>query len=640
MKHSLLRFTIFPFLLTAFLGNPLTAETHLFKQYRQTTTPRISAGARFYQSRHRGDIQISTQAKLQPLAKQTRTTANPQLSGPVTESINYARDDSLNGWGQSPPDNAGCVGPNHFLLAVNTAIEWYDKNTRTREYSQSLNTFFAPTSPTDLFDPRVLWDQYNNRYVVIADEQSDSNNSAFIHIAVSQTSNPNDGWYFQRIDTKLNINGTDTWLDFPSLGVSSEALYLSGNMFTFSNAYQATRIWIIDKTLYSGGTSAYTMHDPSTEAGLSSQAFTIQPAHMYGVQPTNVGAFMFSSEWDDNNGNNDLIAVFRVDDPLGTSGGPLFTVQFLNPGEIHNNSSGVPTSPQKDSNVNIDFGDDRAQSCVWRQGTLAGAFTINPSSGTQAGQATNFWFTATTSELTAVSLVQQGLVEGDDIADNAATGFPAISINANGDIGIGYSACASTIYAGAYYTVHQAADAPGSNQGSFLMHDGLNAYVRTGLPIHIGNRWGDYSSIALDPNDENDFWVFNQYAWTPGNYDPFADEDGRWATAFARILPNGPSALRKNAGGVTPAGFILSQNYPNPFNPATTIRYSLSYRANVRIIVYNALGETVRELVNTEQNSGFYQISFNASGLSSGIYFYTMFVNNSKHQIRKMMLIE
>jgi hypothetical protein len=527
----------------------------------------------------------------------------------------------LNGWGQTPPDNAGCVGPNHFILAVNTAIEWYDKNTRVREHSESLNTFFAATSPTDLFDPRVLWDQYNNRYVVIADEQSDGDKTAFIHIAVSQTTDPNDGWYFQRIDTKLNIGGTDTWLDFPSLGVSNEALYLSGNMFSFSNTYQATRLWILDKGLYSGGTSSSAVYDPSVAAGLSSQAFTIQPAHMYGLQPVNVGAFMFSSEWDDNSGNNDLIAVFRVDDPLGSAGGPVFTVQFLNPGEIHNNSAGVPTAPQKDSSVNIDFGDDRAQGCVWREGTLAGVFTINPSSGTQSGQATNFWFTAGTSDLGAISLDQQGLIEGDDIADNTATGFPAISINANGDIGIGYSASASTIYAGAYFTVHQVADGAGTNQGSFLLHDGLDSYVRTGLPMHIGNRWGDYSSIALDPNDENDFWIFNQYAWTHGSYDPFADEDGRWSTAFARILPNGPSALEKSTEKVIPANFILSQNYPNPFNPTTTIRYVLPGNGFVQLNIYNTLGERIQTLVNREQSSGLHQIQFNGVHLPSGIYF-------------------
>jgi len=616
----------------------LFAKNDTLSQYHPTSKPRISAGAQFYRAVHSGQIRIHSLPGARTLAKQTATQTAPQISGPVTESINYAHDDSLNGWGQSPPDNAGCVGPNHFMLAVNTAIEWYDKSTRLREYSESLNTFFAPTSPTDLFDPRVLWDQYNSRYVVIADEESDTDKTSFIHIAVSQTSNPNDGWYFQRIDTKTNINGTDTWLDFPALGVSSEALYLTGNMFTFSSTFSETRLWIIDKGLYSGGTSTVSIYDPSTEAGLSSQAFTIQPAHMYGDQPSNVGAFMFSSEWDDNQGNNDEILIFRVDDPLGNSGGPFFDAQFLNPGEIHDNSSGVPEAPQNGSTIKIDFGDDRAQSCVWRDSIFVGAFTVNPSSGSQAGQATNFWFTANTSNLNAVALIQQGYIEGDDIASSTSTGFPAVSINSHGDIGIGFSASAASIYAGSYFTVHQAGDAPGVNQGSFLLHDGVDSYVRTGLPIHVGNRWGDYSSIALDPVDNNDFWVFNQSAWTHGNYDPFADEDGRWATAFARILPNGPSAVvNKNAG---PEQFVLQQNYPNPFNPQTSINYGIANRTHVNITVFNALGQVVKELVNDQQNTGNYTVVFNGAELSSGIYYYELKIDNTIVQTKKMVLLK
>ena len=625
------------------LIHPLTAGAVKLREYKQSTHPRLSAGAEFYQARHAGTILMRSSVQTPVLLKPAQTADAPQVTGPVTESINYAHDDSLNGWGQTPPDNAACVGPDHFILAVNTAIEWYDNSTRSRQYSESLNTFFAPTSPTDLFDPRVLWDQYNNRYVVIADEESDSDTTSFIHIAVSQTDDPNDGWYFQRIDTKINVNGTYSWLDFPSLGVSSEALYLTGNMFSFSNSYQATRMWIIDKGLYSGGASGYAVYDPSSEAGLGSQAFTIQPAHMYGTQPDNVGVFMFSSEWDDNNGNNDLIAVFRVDDPLGSSGGPVFSVQFLNPGEIHDNSSGVPSAPQKDSDVKIDFGDDRAQSCVWRDGTLVGAFTINPSSGSQSGQATNFWFTAATTNLSLVTLDQQGLIDAEDIAASTATGFPAVSINDHGDVAIGFAASAATIYAGAYFTVHQAGDAAGTNQGSFIMHEGIDSYVRTGLPIHVGNRWGDYSSIALDPNDENNFWVFNQYAWTHGNYDPFAKEDGRWATAFAEILPNGPSVVDPSEP-IRPAGYVLEQNYPNPFNPTTVIRYQVEANGNssvhVDLSVYNALGQKVRTLVNEEQTPGQHRVTFDGKGLSSGIYFYVLNVTKGERLVRKMMLLE
>ena len=623
-----------------------------YRQFQRSGKVRISAGAAFKRAVRSGQIRITSTNAPTEIAKNQAITGVPQIDGPVTESINYDEDKTLNGYAQTPPDNHGAAGPDHFILVVNTAIQWYTKTDRTLEYSSGLNDFFAPTEPSDLFDPRVVYDQYAQRFVVIADEEDDASKINFIHLAVSRTSNPNDGWYFQRINTKTNINGTDTWLDFPALAISNQAIYLTGNMFSFSSVFQASRLWILDKGLYNGvDTSTVNIYDPSTEAGLSDQAFTLIPAQMYGDAPGALGTFLFTSEWDDNNGNDDLIGIFRVDDPLGSSGGPVFSVQFLNPGEIHNNSLGVPTAPQKDTDINIDFGDDRAQTCVWRNNVLVGAYTINPSNGDQAGQATNFWFTVNTTDLDALTLSQQGYIAADDIADSTYTGYPAVAINDSGDIAIGFAASAKGIYAGSYFTVHGHTDPAGEVQPSQTMHEGVDYYVRTGLPFHIGNRWGDYSAMSLDPTDEYSFWVFNQYAWTRGDYDAFADEDGRWATSFAKINPNsGPSAIGPLAGKHQPVNFVLNQNYPNPFGEkasasrgnSTFIEYAINNQhatpVPVTISVYNTLGQKVRTLVNTNQTAGNYRVRFNAGNLPSGVYFYHMKAGDFE-QIRKMILI-
>ncbi len=81
------------------------------------------------------------------------------------------------------------------------------------------------------------------------------------------------------------------------------------------------------------------------------------------------------------------------------------------------------------------------------------------------------------------------------------------------------------------------------------------------------------------------------------------------------------TAINKNVHGV-PNKYILYQNYPNPFNPSTTIKYALPVESNVRIIIYNSLGEAVDELVNNTEEAGFHEVNFNASNLSSGVYFY------------------
>ncbi len=75
--------------------------------------------------------------------------------------------------------------------------------------------------------------------------------------------------------------------------------------------------------------------------------------------------------------------------------------------------------------------------------------------------------------------------------------------------------------------------------------------------------------------------------------------------------------------------FNLSQNYPNPFNPSTLIKYSLKESGKVTLNIYDGLGRLVRTLVNKNQDAGDYSISLNASGLSSGVYFYSLIINGN-----------
>jgi len=85
--------------------------------------------------------------------------------------------------------------------------------------------------------------------------------------------------------------------------------------------------------------------------------------------------------------------------------------------------------------------------------------------------------------------------------------------------------------------------------------------------------------------------------------------------------------------------FRLQQNYPNPFNPNTVISYSLPSASNVKLIVYNTLGQSVKVLENGFKNAGNYSINFNASDLPSGIYFYKIEARQFS-QVKKMMLIK
>ncbi|MDR3609030.1 MAG: T9SS type A sorting domain-containing protein [Ignavibacteriaceae bacterium] len=90
---------------------------------------------------------------------------------------------------------------------------------------------------------------------------------------------------------------------------------------------------------------------------------------------------------------------------------------------------------------------------------------------------------------------------------------------------------------------------------------------------------------------------------------------------------------------LNPAGYVLSQNYPNPFNPSTTIHFNLAERGNVSLKVYDIIGNEVAELVNSEKEAGNYDVNFDASKLSSGVYFYEL-RSAGFTQSKKMMLMK
>ena len=88
-----------------------------------------------------------------------------------------------------------------------------------------------------------------------------------------------------------------------------------------------------------------------------------------------------------------------------------------------------------------------------------------------------------------------------------------------------------------------------------------------------------------------------------------------------------------------PSEFALSQNYPNPFNPSTKIDYDIATDGNVSVVLFDMSGREVAKLVNDFKPAGYYTVSFNASNLSSGMYFYRISASNFS-QTKKMVLVK
>jgi hypothetical protein len=92
-------------------------------------------------------------------------------------------------------------------------------------------------------------------------------------------------------------------------------------------------------------------------------------------------------------------------------------------------------------------------------------------------------------------------------------------------------------------------------------------------------------------------------------------------------------------GSITPTVYKLEQNYPNPFNPSTKIKLDVPHDSYVKLAVYDMLGREVETLANQMLRAGSYQMSWNASKYSSGIYFYKV-ISSEFTDTKKMILVK
>lgn len=114
----------------------------------------------------------------------------------------------------------------------------------------------------------------------------------------------------------------------------------------------------------------------------------------------------------------------------------------------------------------------------------------------------------------------------------------------------------------------------------------------------------------------------------------FDNPNQRFTFDFTAIVQ--PTSVG-NQNGSLAADYYLDQNYPNPFNPSTQINYGLKESGFVTLKVYNILGNEVKTLVNGFRSAGNHTVNFDASDLSSGVYFYRLTTDNFT-QIQKMIL--
>ena len=181
--------------------------------------------------------------------------------------------------------------------------------------------------------------------------------------------------------------------------------------------------------------------------------------------------------------------------------------------------------------------------------------------------------------------------------------------------------------------------------GCHTFEDGMVSVSVTDLNVQItvsgtsGSVAGeivDGSGTVVAVNNSTSSNPFTLTAPGPGDYIVNAGHKSplRWDSASVNISVTGVGENPSN-----PTVFKLYENYPNPFNPSTTLRYSIPEGSFTSIKIYNSLGSEVATLVNETKSAGTYEVEFNASDLSSGIYYYTLQAG-SFSETKKMILMK
>jgi hypothetical protein len=153
---------------------------------------------------------------------------------------------------------------------------------------------------------------------------------------------------------------------------------------------------------------------------------------------------------------------------------------------------------------------------------------------------------------------------------------------------------------------------------------------------------GGKSPLNLKANTVIGVMKFKMNNNNKGGFNLDIANGSEFSDVSGNVLKNA-GLLVPNVNSDQPTEFTLNQNYPNPFNPSTTLSYTLPESGNVKITIYNVTGQVVTQLVNGVQNAGSYKKVWNASNLSSGIYFYKLnfeSANIKYSDIKSMILLK
>ncbi|MEI8087584.1 MAG: T9SS type A sorting domain-containing protein [Paludibacter sp.] len=482
-----------------------------------------------------GTIEPAWNISRWPISKNLPNGVSSGLPAPNIWS-NFLATDFSSASGGWPPDNNGDVGTTQVFISQNFRFKVYPKPNVTAAavttpngssiallaspvMDISVNSFFGTAfAGVITTDPHIRFDRLTNRWFIVAQSTNESTNN-FLLFAVSSgaTIAGTASFTFFRVSMST-IGGADAgkFLDYPTLGIDKNSLYLGANIFSnkVAGTYQQSSLYVVNKAAMISGTLTLTPFPAAGNATASNNILTPQ-----GVQNDNPNAtegyFAGESSWVFNR------LVMKRITYSGTT--PILSADINVTVPANQNAIGQAA---QGSSGTLDAVGRRFYAAMLMENKITGASTlwlaetlgVNSSGVSAATISRNASRWLEIQNLTTTPVLNQA----GTLFDNAATnprGFwvPSIAMNGQGHAVM----VSSTAAANANIDINVAGRYRTTALGTLV--DTVMATIATDNynPINGGsfvNRWGDYSQVTIDPNDNMTFWAFQEYCNSTNSY--------------------------------------------------------------------------------------------------------------------------
>jgi len=474
-----------------------------------------------------------------------------------------------------PPDVSGAVGLTRTFEGHNNNYRVLNKSDGSVVATVGTATFWNPVVTNkallnQLTDPRTVYDPVQNRWIVC---MQTVNANGLVLLGVSITSDPAGSWFLYAIGGL----SSSYLIDFPNLGFNKNWIAVAINRYSSVGAFQRGVTIMANYPLARAGTlSSVTILTQATGSHFASS-----PCVTYSATEDTLFVLTHLSSGG---------ATYSVDVITGTPAAPVYTVggTLTRPGGGWAQPGGdilpqsAPNSGASSCGVTpcgIESQDSQIRSApIYRGGYIYYTQTVGLPSVSLTHTAVQ-WTKITPSTTAAFS-------DGGRIEDPTATStnggkwyaFPHIAVNSLGDFIVGYTQYSSAQHPSAGYSYHDHLDGVGTIRDPLIYKLGEDYYHKD-----FGggrNRWGDFSSAAVDPSDDRSLWVLQEYAKTrvSTNDGTTGANGSRWSTFWANVAGPAPTVTiaagpSLNEGSSGPTAFVFTVSLSTGYSVPVTVNF-------------------------------------------------------------------